>query len=569
MRKPARPNATNIPGSDATASDEASDILMELLGNDLPPPGTSTAKRNGSGSMASPPAPAMPRIPPPNLRNRILPDVLATPSERAFRSSVEAVVVARNGGVMVIGWIDDLDCPLQALTLACGSWRVTFDAAFLARMRRTDVEGALQVSGVHRYGFFGLVASAALPDVSATALIDIHMADGGVLHLDAPTRTSSPSELRDLALGYLTSAEFFGNAQIEGAACLDGGLGNELVSLNRAITTKVVGGRHVERFGTRRKQPLGSIIVCLYGKAEFLFVQSALFAGLPGIEDYEFVYVSNSPEISETMLREAKLCQQIYGLNQTVVLLPGNAGFGAANNAGVTAALGRRILNVNPDVFPRQKDWAAQHTSLVDTLPSDRTKLFGVPLYYDDGSLMHGGMYFEMDGDVSLQSDSIGRRRMARVEHYGKGAPSWSTGHLKPRPVPALTGAFMSFDRAWYEQLGGFTEDYIFGHYEDADLCLKSLAGGHPAWIHDLRLWHLEGKGSTRRPHHEGGSLVNRWYFTRRWEKTILSGLTGPNPTHPAMQVPAVDAPQSPPEPSSRQPLRRPLRPVALPVTTP
>jgi GT2 family glycosyltransferase len=104
--------------------------------------------------------------------------------------------------------------------------------------------------------------------------------------------------------------------------------------------------------------------------------------------------------------------------------------------------------------------------------------------------------------------------------------------------VPAVTGAFVSSARDWYAGLGGFNEDYIFGHYEDADLCLKSLAAGTPAWLHDLRLWHLEGKGSTRRAHHEGGSLVNRWLFTKQWSAVIADGMCGPVQTHPAMQPP-------------------------------
>ena len=61
-----------------------------------------------------------------------------------------------------------------------------------------------------------------------------------------------------------------------------------------------------------------------------------MFAGCPGFEDYELVYVSNSPEMAERLLKEAAAAHQIYGLPQTIVLLPGNAGFGAANNAAVS-----------------------------------------------------------------------------------------------------------------------------------------------------------------------------------------------------------------------------------------
>jgi GT2 family glycosyltransferase len=146
-------------------------------------------------------------------------------------------------------------------------------------------------------------------------------------------------------------------------------------------------------------------------------------------------------------------------------------------------------------------------------------------------------MYFELDSAPTVRGGRIEPRRLARVEHYGKGAPAATPSLVRPRAVPAVTGAFISADRAWYEQLGGFTEDYIFGHYEDADLCLKSLGEGTPAWLHDVNLWHLEGKGSTRKAQHEGGSLVNRWLFTRQWSAAIAAGLNGPAPTHKLLAV--------------------------------
>jgi GT2 family glycosyltransferase len=106
--------------------------------------------------------------------------------------------------------------------------------------------------------------------------------------------------------------------------------------------------------------------------------------------------------------------------------------------------------------------------------------------------------------------------------------------------VPAVTGAFISVDQGWFDTLGGFTEDYIFGHYEDADLCLKSLEAGRAPWLHDVRLYHLEGKGSTRQPAHEGGSAVNRWLFTRSWGEMVTEGLLGPAPLHPLLAAEEV-----------------------------
>jgi GT2 family glycosyltransferase len=304
--------------------------------------------------------------------------------------------------------------------------------------------------------------------------------------------------------------------------------------ISRALTSRP----HIERFVGHRRPCKGSIVVCLYGKAEYMFLQCALFSGRPGIEDYEFVYVSNSPELAEPLLQEARLCAATYGINLTIVLLSGNAGFGAANNVAVAASQSGRTLIVNPDVFPLDQNWAAKHTTLVETLPAEQTAIFGAPLYYDDGSLMHGGMYFDGDSAISVERSAFRTNLTLRVEHFGKGAPPSAARFLASRPVPAVTGAFISCDRAWFEKLGGFSEEYVLGHYEDADLSLKSLGEGRAPWIHNIKLWHLEGKGSGRRQAiHEGASIVNRWLFNRRWAPTVAADLLGRRPSHPLLQV--------------------------------
>ena len=130
---------------------------------------------------------------------------------------------------------------------------------------------------------------------------------------------------------------------------------------------------------------------------------------------------------------------------------------------------------------------------------------------------MHHGMYFEIDEGTSVRPDGISTRPMIRVEHYGKGAPSWTQRFLCPRPVPAVTGAFISVDRDWFEELGGFNEDFMFGHYEDADLCLSSLrarqTGLDPGF--SALASGREGLDAARRSM-RAASLVNRWLFTRR-----------------------------------------------------
>jgi GT2 family glycosyltransferase len=453
--------------------------------------------------------------------------------------SAEAVIVSRGGGVMVLGWMDDSARPLDSITVVGPNWRVTFDGQGLTRRTRPDVAEALGRSAHYGYGYVGFVFGDREILAEGKCELQFRLRDGGLISATLDLRTVEDVELRQILLAHLAGGAHLGGVTTNAVASLARGLGDHVVRFNRSLTAPIVRSPYVERFGGPIRRYKGSIVICLYGRPEYHFIQNALFSVCEGIEDYEFIYVSNSPELADTLLANAKKAHRVYGLDQTLVLLPGNAGFGAANNVAVKSAQSGRVLIVNPDVFPRDPAWARKHLELVDGRRRPGTRLFGAPLYYDDGSLMHGGMYFELDTRVSFGRNRTACSHLVRVEHYGKGAPADSPELTRARPVPAVTGAFISADRPWFEKLGGFTEDYVFGHYEDADLCLKSLQAGTPAWLQDLRLWHLEGKGSTRLPVHEGGSTVNRWLFSSQWGELVNDGLIGPEPTHPLLEAPA------------------------------
>ena len=459
--------------------------------------------------------------------------------QSSIHHSAEAVIVSRSGGVLVLGWIDDATRPMECITVVGPGWRVTFDAVALTRRTRADVAEALGRDGAYGFGYLGFVFGEREIQAVGPCELQFRFRDGGAMAATFETRGVDDVELRAILLSHIANAPGLGGVTINAVASLARGLGDHIVRFNHAITRPLTRGAYSARFGGPRRKHRGTIVVCLYGRAEYHFIQNALFAMNDGIDNYEFIFVSNSPELAEILLGNAKKCHRIHGLDQTIILLPGNAGFGAANNVAARAAERERLLIVNPDVFPKDPSWARKHLELIQARPRHETQLFGVPLYYDDGSLMHGGMFFEMDTKVSFDRNRTALSQLLRVEHYGKGAPAESPQYTTPRPVPAVTGAFISVARPWFERLGGFTEDYVFGHYEDADLCLKSLKGGNPAWLQDLRMWHLEGKGSIRLPVHEGGSVVNRWLFSSQWGEAVNDGLLGPEPTHPLLKLPA------------------------------
>jgi GT2 family glycosyltransferase len=460
--------------------------------------------------------------------------------------SVEALILSDSGAVFLIGWTDDRHNPLVAMTLRIGEAARRSWTQF-PRVRRRDVEASLHFTGSYQHGFwaFSGTEDAAGPrhvPRGAECTIELCYANGAVVEMNRAPALVADAELRDTAMRYLATCEYWGNRWVEAFGSLDDGAGDAFIDFNRSISHSFAAQALVECFGQVQRRPKVSIIVAIYGIADYLFLQSCIYAQGRDIGAYEFIYVVNSPELIEKLCREARIAQMIYGLPQTLVALPGNVGFGTANNVGARFARSDRLLCLNPDVFPSDADWARRHLDVLGNLPEAQSRLFGSSLYYDDGSLMHGGMYFEIDAGFHTGATNTTRRSIVRVEHYGKGAPPWATQYVESRPVPAVTGAFISIDRAWFEKLGGFTEDYIFGHYEDADLCLKSLRAGTPAWLHDVRMWHLEGKGSRRLPQHEGGSLVNRWHFSRTWIPTIVPDLVGKNPQHRLLRT-AVEAP--------------------------
>ena len=442
---------------------------------------------------------------------------------------LDAAFVTHSGRCLVIGWVDDTLTALDRISLFDGKDHLGHTTVF-ARCRRPDAEAIVGPPSGALLGFWTLLTLEHLRPGASGLSVSLSV---GRFRKTVPVHALPVSEqrLREIGLEYLASAGYYGNPQVDGAMQLDGGLGDALVELNLRVSKRILRrGAYCKRFGASRTRFEASIIICLYGKPEFLFLQASLFSSGIDWAAYEFIYVVNSPEISEQLIKEATLAVRIYGVNITLVLLSGNAGFGAANNIAVDYALSDRILICNPDVFPRGAALGRLHAEIVATRPPHETRIFGAPLFYDDGSLMHGGMFFEIDESVSVQRDRIVRRALVRVEHHGKGAPPGTEAFLRARPVPAVTGAFISLDRKWFERLEGFSMEYVFGHYEDADLCLKSLARGQSAWLQPIPLWHLEGKGSSRRQVHEGGSLVNRWHFTRTWGDLIAFDMHGRQP---------------------------------------
>jgi GT2 family glycosyltransferase len=442
-------------------------------------------------------------------------------------ASVDRIYGCNDGQCLVLGWVnDDEQDPVRRLVLRNALGLRGSTTAFY-RYRRMDVTSYLNLPGDRNLGFLAIV-EVERPEGMSAQVAEVTLSVGVERKtFDSPIRPVAEERFMELALEPL-GIQTVGHAPVELFRYLDAGLGRSLIALNLKVSGRMALGAQTVQIGVGPARPEASVIVCLYGRPELLTIQCALFSKCRGIENYEFIYVSNSPETAELLIKDATIANRIYGMPITLILLPGNAGFGIANNIAANAARSARLLIVKPDIFPMNPEWPSQHSRIVNDLPPEQVAIFGAPLYYDDGSLMHGGMYFEVDEEFSFLDQQPTRCEMLRVEYYGRGAPPHRNPFLVSRPVPAVTGAFMSVEREWFESLGGFSPEFIYEHYEDADLCLKSFTAGKPAWLHYLPFLYFEGNGSAYRPAQEGGILVNRWHFTKAWGEIVKKSIHGP-----------------------------------------
>jgi GT2 family glycosyltransferase len=275
-----------------------------------------------------------------------------------------------------------------------------------------------------------------------------------------------------------------------------------------------------QTYGEPPKNPEFAAISVLYGTAEPVALQSRLLYGNVPCGKVEIIYVNNSPEISENIHREAHLFHVTTGHTVRVITLTENIGFGAANDIAVSHCISDVIALVNPDVFDASGKWYHTLASYKGNLPAP---VCGAVLSYADGAIMHDGI--DVISDPTIMENIEGQpSQLLTAEHFGKGAPPWALPSQGYRTVPAVSGAFICTTKEIHESIGGFDKDYVFGHYEDADYCLRAWSSGQQVCVlRELVLVHMEGKGSTSKPFHRGGRLINRCTFTQRWHKDIDS----------------------------------------------
>jgi len=448
-------------------------------------------------------------------------EVAAEPAASSPEPELPAVphncdaVLLTQGFLFVDGWVDDRFDRLVGIEVGAAGRQPAL-AAGPCRHRRQDVEQHLEVSSPFEGGFWQLFEVP--PEMAARPIgLRLRLASGHAIALNPGNvvRLSLREHLESV-LGFYGRRHLIGSQVARSFAELDAGLAVTLERMHDAVraTREALSEGS---YGPRPARPLLSFVCCIYGIPDFLFLQVAQFARYASLERFEFIYVNNTPELEEVLHRDAELAASVFGTSITIISLNQNTGFSHANNVGIAAARAQTIVVINPDVFPYDAASVVALTKLA--AGKARRAIAGGKLFYADGTVMHEGMYFVADPRLS----ALARTKVWTVEHFRKGFPD--LGGRASLPVQAVSGALMVFDRADFDQLGGFDERFVYGHYEDADLCLRFAEQGWKV-LYDgaLTFWHYEGRGSIKRPEHAGALHFNRWYFSRKWQGRLDNG---------------------------------------------
>jgi len=444
------------------------------------------------------------------------------PENIKFQFSLDAAVLSESGFLVVQGWMDDHRKKISHVTFSIGFLKIKVPTDDLMRYYRRDVAETLGDQKMRiEHGFLFLVA---LPTtVTSVDTICMSVANSYVANeKEFPLSNTDTIQFLDNTIELLhhssqnsppivATEKFFHLFEDEVDRAWKHIINNQL-----DYRTTNVGSD--ESF-----TPKFSVITVLFKSHNLIAPQSVLLFKELQEKGAEIIICNNSPEISTSLHQQIQILNKTYGICFTIINMDHNAGFSRANNIGANVARSNNLVFINPDVMP-QSEQGVEH--LVSAAISvGQQSLVGGILYYGDGSIMHGGMaILEDEPPETANSKGPGHfEQILRVDHYLKGAPKEILQNIvEPAPVQAVTGALMIIQKAYFEKLGGFSEDYLFGHYEDADLCMRIWQdGGEVLLDSTIRLYHFEGEGAgSNAAYLKHAQHLNRLKFTKKWVKS-------------------------------------------------
>lgn len=385
-----------------------------------------------------------------------------------FGASIECILPVPGKGLLIIGWLLDPHRLLDHLEMFDGQGRLGRINAPVFRYDRPDVLEAFPGLRCGTPGFITFHPFATASDLWPTFQVK------GVLKGGVPV---------DFATDLKASRKSFSSPEILlGLVPADKATRELYRELAPAVS--YLQGRKGARLKTRRviqflgkvDNPDVTIVVPIYKRLDHARHQLAQFAADPSFASIELIYVLDAPELEVAFAAQLDAWCRLYRRPAALAVMHQNCGFASATNAGARLGRGRFLVLLNSDVIPAAPGWVQ---TMQRVLEADETiGATGARLLYEDGAVQHAGMDYVCDSGGAW-----------KVVHPGKGLRA----DLPSRTVAGVTAACMMIRSDLYRTVGGLSEDYVIGDFEDSDLCLKIRGTGKSIWFcGDAMLYHLE-----------------------------------------------------------------------------
>jgi GT2 family glycosyltransferase len=405
--------------------------------------------------------------------------------------------------LLVTGWFEVPSASdAEAPTITFGRSSTSMAGSFW--YSRKDVSDALSIPHDRKCGFVCLIQIDCKGQTAGSFELT---APGGIRINFIPDYAASSSKLLEDALALLLQG---GNAHGLNALY---DVKPQFIAAMQALYKRMVAltspVREISRAAFANAAPRFSII----------FVQCGTIPLLPHIirklrpfrELVEIILVNNSPLKNFYSLSLLTAAEVLHGFDWTYVEMPSNIGFGAACNIAAGKARGKFLLFHNNDVVPGA---SSDYGILLDVGSQRGLVAWGARQRFPSGALMHDGLR------IGVLSPMLtgGRDSILSGISVGRGSPPAQLFG----PIFA-SGSLLAVDRDTFMGVGGFSTDYLFGHFEDLDLGVRLRREGIVTHIiRKVTMYHAEGAGSEV-PEVIAATVprLNRLIFTLNWRNKI------------------------------------------------
>ena len=214
----------------------------------------------------------------------------------------ERLLVSKSGFCLLLGWLADEGCDQPRFRLIGGEFNVEFHGQATFRYARPDVETNFK-AGAFDYGFLAFGRSPSRSLLKQSMLFQVSAVAGSIQSRVTPEIVSD-KRLLNTILQVIATCQAHAGKEAALYPFLSGSGGASLSDLFQLSVASAISGQYVERFAVR---PVShSFVTVLFGSPEPLNLQPLLFKAAK-VDFGEWIFVCNSPEDADSVLRYARL----------------------------------------------------------------------------------------------------------------------------------------------------------------------------------------------------------------------------------------------------------------------